>query len=45
VISYLTTEKHLDELWTALSAAAAEVLPRAASVRWMRCVTLKMRAR
>jgi len=33
VISYLTTEKHLDELWAALGAAAAEVLPRAASVR------------
>ena len=33
VISYLTNQKHLDELWAALSAAAAEVLPRAASVR------------
>jgi glutamate/tyrosine decarboxylase-like PLP-dependent enzyme len=31
VISYLTTEKHLDELWTALRAAAVEVLPRAAT--------------
>ena len=33
VISYLTTEKHLDGLWSALTAATAEVLPRAASVR------------
>ena len=33
VISYLTTEKHLDELWAALTAAASEVLPRTASAR------------
>jgi glutamate/tyrosine decarboxylase-like PLP-dependent enzyme len=33
VISYLTTGEHIEALWSGLQSAAAEVLPRAASVR------------
>jgi aromatic-L-amino-acid decarboxylase len=33
VISYLTTGKHLDELWAALTIAVAEVLPSGVPAR------------